>query len=295
MILNFFQKKFNLNPNLQLSIFLKYFLITNLKKKLCFFYKKRDYFYNFNEKFYVNTDDKKGTDLSKFNSLQVSKIKFLTERINKTNQNSTFIDIGANYGEFSSIIKIKNIQETYIFEPNKDVSRYLKKNLELNSYKNYHLIESAISLSKQKLITFYLGKSSGSSSLISNKSYIKKIQVSNIWIINFLNLLIKTPNKVFFFKIDIEGVDFEITKAIVNFFSTKKIYKYHILFEYSSNDLFEIITFLSSSKDLKALYCVYPKIEKLNNKNLEFKLKKLNIYKNNYSYDLYVSNDLIDE
>lgn len=291
--LNLIFKKYNLNKNLKIQIFFKVFIYQNLKKKI-FIRNKRNYFVIENQKFFINRNDKKGLFLSEIGSLQNSKIKFITKVIDKyITSKSIYIDIGTNYGEFCSIIKNSNIEYSYLFEPNKKVAKYLEKSLKINSYSNYKLEKKCLSLSNAKYNNFYIDiNSSGSSSLIKKKDNYEKIKVDNLHIKSFLKYLITKENNEFVFKIDIEGVDFEIVKEIIFFFNKKKYY-YFIIFEFSSTKLNSLLRFINSNEEILTFYCVHPIIQNLKNKNMKNELNKINIYEKKFAYDLFLSNKAI--
>ncbi len=293
MILNFFFKKYKLNNKLKLKIFLQSFIYLNLKKKL-FIRNRNDYFLINNQKFFIDRNDKKGLTLSEIGSLQISKIRFIENVINKyVLSKSIYIDIGTNYGEFCSIIKNPKVTYSYLFEPNKEIARYLEKSLKINNYPRYKLQKKCVSLSKAKYNNFYIDtNSSGSSSLIEKKNNFKKIKVDNLNIKTFLKFLIAKKKFEYIFKIDIEGVDFQIVKEIVLFFK-KHNFNYFIIFEYSSVKLDTLLNFINNNKQIQTFYCVHPIVQKLKNKNMKNELNQINIYKNIYAYDLFLSNKVI--
>lgn len=290
MILNFLFKKYKLNNKLKIKIFLQSFIYLNLKKKL-FIKNKNDYFLINNQKFFINRNDKKGLTLSEIGSLQISKIRFMENVINKyVLSKSIYIDIGTSYGEFCSIIRNPKVTYSYLFEPNKEIARYLEKSLKINNYPRYKLYKKCISLSNTKYNNFYIDtNSSGSSSLIEKKNNFKKIKVYNLNIKSFLKFLITKKKFEYIFKIDIEGVDFQIVKEIVLFFKKYDL-NYFIIFEYSSVKLETLLNFINNNKQIQTFYCVHPIVQKLKNKKMENELNQINIYKNKYAYDLFLSN-----
>lgn len=290
MIKSYFNKRYKLNPNLEYKIFFFTFLLGNLKKR---FFKNlsRDYFYINEYKFYVDVNDGKGKTLSQIGSSQLKKISFLKKLIDQSKNKGVFIDVGTSYGEFSSLVNHENIFYSYLIEPNKKVSQYLKKSLKENNFRNFKLIEKCLTTFKQKDISFHINKiSSGSSSVIKKNNVNRTIKVENLYIEDFLNRLTQdNQNKTLFFKIDIEGLDYDLVKFIVKFFINKKDIKFYILFEFSENSL-EKINNLFSLQSIKTAYCVYPKLKKLNKKKVD-DLMNYNIYDHNYSYDLFISNE----
>lgn len=73
----------------------------------------------------------------------------------KVSGKGIFLDIGANVGKFSIMVSKNTSLETYAFEPNENVRKYLAKNLELNGISNVRVIGKALSDSVG-MVEFYV-------------------------------------------------------------------------------------------------------------------------------------------
>jgi FkbM family methyltransferase len=130
------------------------------------------------------------------------------------NDNTTFIDIGSNYGAYSiPIAKLKNKINVYCFDPSENALNQLKDNIKLNDIKNIKYFK--VGIGEKNKTEFFNDeiknyKNSGSYE-ISNKYTDKKI------LINSIDNLIENgeiiPKKKIIIKMDVEGYEFLATKV----------------------------------------------------------------------------------
>ena len=147
------------------------------------------------------------------------------------NDNTTFIDIGSNYGAYSiPIAKLKNKINVYCFDPSEKALNQLKDNIVLNDIKNIKYFNVGVG---EKNKTAFLNdeiknyNNSGSYE-ISNKYSGKKILINSID--NLIDDGKIIPKKKIIIKMDIEGYEFLALQGLIN---TIKKYDVFIFFEFS--------------------------------------------------------------
>ena len=173
-----------------------------------------------------------------FKKIQNPKIELLL-KILKSNKFDTFVDIGANYGEFSVPISA-HVKNTICIEPHPLVYRCLVENMKI--YNNKSLLNCLISEKNGfEDFKFSLISSGGGNLFIKDNSYQKHfsdvkdrsllIQQKSITAEDLLSDEIQ-KNKVIMIKIDIEGLDLIICKKILHLLKNYK-QKFLIMFEYN--------------------------------------------------------------
>ena len=147
------------------------------------------------------------------------------------NDNTTFIDIGSNYGAYSiPIAKLKNKINVYCFDPSEKALNQLKDNIVLNDIKNIKYFNVGVG---EKNKTAFLNdeiknyNNSGSYE-ISNKYSGKKILINSID--NLIDDGKIIPKKKIVIKMDIEGYEFLALQGLIK---TIKKYDIFIFFEFS--------------------------------------------------------------
>ncbi|MEK6968833.1 MAG: FkbM family methyltransferase [Nanoarchaeota archaeon] len=128
---------------------------------------------------------------------------------NYVKEGDTVVDIGAHIG-YHTLTLAKLVGEkgkVYAFEPCPEIFELLKKNINVNGYKNVILINKAVSNSADKHI-FYVDKT-GRNSLINSTS-IKLTQSIEVDTIRLDDLNIK-PNLI---KMDIEGGEIKALRGM---------------------------------------------------------------------------------
>jgi len=143
------------------------------------------------------------------------------------NKNDIVLDLGLNIGAFAVFWGYK-AKQCFAYEPEIENFNIAKKNIDLNNIKNCTLINSAVTGSDEKHTYFYVGLGSRKDghSILPFRGR-KKTKVSCL---NINDILKATKaNKI---KIDIEGAEYEVIKAIENW---KQIDA--IIFEWHKNFL----------------------------------------------------------
>jgi FkbM family methyltransferase len=147
------------------------------------------------------------------------------------NDNTTFIDIGSNYGAYSiPIAKLKNKINVYCFDPSEKALNQLKDNIVLNGIKNIKYFNVGVG-EKNKTAFFndeIKNYNNSGSYEISNKYSGKKILINSID--NLIDDGKILPKKKIVIKMDIEGYEFLALQGLIK---TIKKYDIFIFFEFS--------------------------------------------------------------
>lgn len=130
-------------------------------------------------------------------------------------------DIGANIGYFTLIFAklVGENGKVYAFEPSPDVFDILKKNVELNGYKNVVLLKKAVSTKTEK-IKLYVCESGASDNHIYNSCdnrqtiLIDAIALDD-WFKNY-------DGKIDFIKMDVQGAEGKALQGMTNLLKTRK-------------------------------------------------------------------------
>ncbi len=147
-------------------------------------------------------------------------------------KNIFFIDCGSNYGFYSLFVAGLDTQNKIIsVEASKTTSRVLKKNIDLNNFKNITIYNNALSNIDNEEVIFNESFNDWESS-ISHKSFElsnqEKILTKKIdTIIEIENI---PNNQTLFIKLDIEGNEF---KALEGAYKTIKEFEPIIIIEFS--------------------------------------------------------------
>ena len=147
------------------------------------------------------------------------------------NDNTTFIDIGSNYGAYSiPVAKLKNKINVYCFDPSEKALNQLKDNIKLNDIKNIEYFK--IGVGEKNKNAFFNDeiknyKNSGSYE-ISNKYSGKKILIDSID--NLIENGKIIPKKKIIVKMDVEGYEFLALQGMIQ---TIKRHDVFIFFEFS--------------------------------------------------------------
>ena len=174
-----------------------------------------------------------------FKRIQNPKIELLL-KILKLNKFDTFVDIGANYGEFSIPISA-HVKNTICIEPHPLVYRCLVENMKI--YNNKLLLNCLITEKNGfEDFKFSLISSGGGNLFKKDNSYHKHFSIvkdrsllmqhKSITAEDILSDEIQR-NKVIMIKIDIEGLDLMICKKICTLLKNYK-QKFLIMFEYNN-------------------------------------------------------------
>ncbi|MDP2946996.1 MAG: FkbM family methyltransferase [Nanoarchaeota archaeon] len=137
------------------------------------------------------------------------------------------MDIGANIGYYTLLLArfVGDKGKVIAFEPDPDNFVLLKKNVEINGYKNVILVQKAVS-NKTEKIKLYLHKNDKKQHSIYDSSNSRKsIEVESIRLDNYID------EEIDFIKIDVEGAEGEITQGMDNLLKGNK--KIKIITEFS--------------------------------------------------------------
>jgi FkbM family methyltransferase len=195
-----------------------------------------------------NINEPMDKEIFLFNSYENFQIEFLIKNIKKYNL-GYFIDIGANSGIYSLIVRDK-FQKIIIksFEPvNKTIIKF-RNNLKLNKIKNIKIYKFGLSnknsqlLMKAKIRDDYI-QSSGYG-VVKKEDNLKNLHIEkNIFKIG--DKIIKLKNKKICIKIDAEGHEYEVLQGLKSLLSFNEIFVQIEIFEKNFN---KINKYLKSQK-----------------------------------------------
>lgn len=135
---------------------------------------------------------------------------------NKINKGDVVIDLGANIGYYTLLFAdlVGPSGKVFAFEPEPKSFELLKKNVEINGYKNVTLIPKAISQTTGK-IRLHVSQDNLGTHSISKIYYVKNnfIDIDSITLDDFVN---ECEKNIDFIKMDIEGAEFDVLKGGVN-------------------------------------------------------------------------------
>jgi FkbM family methyltransferase len=184
-------KKFN---NLILENYLKR---NNIEKIDYKYHKKNFILYPLDN----STDNKIITSSKKYDGKE---IKYLNE-ISK-NQNSIFLDIGANMGYYSIMASDFGFDKIYAFEPLPKMIKRMSENIKINNLEDLiEIIPFALGDSKKKVEIFEGAENIGGSSIINSNKSNDKIGVNMIQLNDFI--FQKSIKNIDALKIDVEGYE----------------------------------------------------------------------------------------
>lgn len=195
--------------------------------------------YNLRE-IYLNPDDVRCDWIKRLRGTQPEKVKAVRQ-ICIENNVDLFIDIGANYGEFTAATE-DVVKHNICFEPNPNVISYLKKSFQNSS--NVKIHEKAVG-SSNEICNFTIHKKysgggrlgdewswyDGRYSHLNDSSFYETFKVEKI---NFFNFLELQEYETVFIKIDTEGTEVEIIESIKDLLKGKK---WFILYEKNGNKI----------------------------------------------------------
>jgi len=128
-----------------------------------------------------------------------------TELIRKTvKEGDIVLDIGANIGVYTVMIAeiVGEKGKVYAFEPDPTNFAILKKNVEINGYKNVILIDKAVSSKKGKLKLFLCEENTGDHKIYDSKENRKFVEIESIRLDDYFS---DYKGKIDFIKMDVEG------------------------------------------------------------------------------------------
>jgi FkbM family methyltransferase len=140
-------------------------------------------------------------------------------------QSITFVDVGANIGIYTLYASsLKSFQTVFAIEPMPNTFKRLKKNVELNDFRNIVAINLP-ALSSQKQVKFIyndtrVGSTGGS--VFEKPTYANVGEELNTKTITGDSVLENSPNQSII-KIDVDGADFEVLKGFQDSIKKQKI------------------------------------------------------------------------
>jgi FkbM family methyltransferase len=146
-------------------------------------------------------------------------------------KNMTVLDIGANIGYYALIELdiIKNNGLLIAVEPSPANYSLLKKNIDLNNFKNYRAYNCAISHNVEKK-DFYLSESSNLNTFHKSNDPGLKLSGEKIEVQTETILSLVGNDKIDLIRMDVEGHEVSIFKSLIEYISVTNI-KPMILFE----------------------------------------------------------------
>lgn len=158
--------------------------------------------------------------------------KFETELVKQEiKKGDVVLDVGANIGYFTLIFAklVGNNGKVFAFEPDPTNFEILKKNIELNGYKNVELVQKALSDKNQK-VALIIDQQNTAGNHLNLESEINEnsIQIDAITADDYFK---KFEQKINFIKIDVEGAETMVLKGMVNTLNKNNILK--LMVEYN--------------------------------------------------------------
>lgn len=174
-----------------------------------------------------------------------------------------FVDIGANLG-MRSLTALSTGRETFMFEPNNEVSDLNEQNCKLNNFKNYTIERKGVSDVAQTK-EFFIDKTSYMSTMHKDESsheFVDKIQIETVTVDEYFS---QKKLAGLFIKIDVEGHEKFVLQGANNIIN---VYSPSLMVEINGKgDNFSAIYNLLSAKG----YTVYA----LYSSGFDFKLLKV--------------------
>mgnify|MGYP006082203657 CR=1 FL=1 len=161
-----------------------------------------------------------------------------------------FIDIGSHMG-FYSINLSKLVKKTYSFEPILENFNQLKKNIEINNYKNVEIYNLALSNKKEKVDMWVPDKDRTGGFSIYNKSdeELKVYKPNSIHkekvLCNILDEILNFKNKKIAIKIDVERHEKSVIEGAINLLKKNNVLLQIEIFENRKKEVFEILKMLN--------------------------------------------------
>jgi len=183
-----------------------------------------------------------GLALSIFKTYEPSQTQIVKNYVKKGDR---VIDVGAHVGYYTLLLSqlVGNTGKVYAFEPDPKNFELLKKNVEINGFKNIELIQKAVS-NKTGIIKLYLGDEDRATNRIYDAQLDdtkKSIEIKTISLDEYIK-----DKKIDFIKIDVEGSELGVIEGMESIFQNNKQIKiitefFPFLIEKSGNKPKEIL------------------------------------------------------
>ncbi len=130
------------------------------------------------------------------------------------------VDLGANIGYYTLIFArlVGDNGKVYAFEPDPENFALLKKNVEINGYKNVVLVQKAISNQTGKAKLFLSEENVGDHQIFDSKYGRKSIEIETVTLDEYFKDIV-----VDFLKIDIQGAEQAALEGAAKFLQNKKL------------------------------------------------------------------------
>jgi len=149
---------------------------------------------------------------------------FETEIVKKEiKEGDVVLDIGANIGYYSLIFAklVGKEGKVFAFEPEPENFALLKKNVEINGYKNVILVQKAVSNKTGRTKLYLCEESAGDHSIYE----LNGRQSMEIEVIRLDDYFIDYDGKIDFIKIDVQGAEGEAIQGMPNLLNKNKTVK----------------------------------------------------------------------
>jgi FkbM family methyltransferase len=140
-------------------------------------------------------------------------------------QNSYFMDVGSNVGLYSICAALVNPKiKVSSFEPNIEIAKLQKRNLELNNVNSIRIINYGLANENSDSVDFFVPKftGSGGGSLLNLHPDEGASDELRVTLKKLDNLDEEIRSNVDFIKVDIEGAELEFLKGALNTISDSK-------------------------------------------------------------------------
>lgn len=128
------------------------------------------------------------------------------------NKGDTVIDIGANIGYYTLMFAklVGNDGKVFAFEPELSNYNLIKKNVEINGYKNVVIEHKAVSNKNEKIKLYLSEDNKGAHTLVKDKTK-NFLEIDSVRLDDYFK---EYEGKVDFIKMDIEGAEMEALKGM---------------------------------------------------------------------------------
>ena len=140
----------------------------------------------------------------------------MTEHIkNEIRKGDVVLDLGANIGYYTLVFAklVGEDGKVFAFEPDPDNFAMLKKNVELNGYKNIFLIQKAVSNKNGKARLYLCEENKADHRICNLNDGRKSIEIESVRLDDFFK---KYDGKIAFIKMDIQGAEGEALQGMQN-------------------------------------------------------------------------------
>jgi len=169
----------------------------------------------------MHLDRKDSLLLSLKRNYEPKHVKLIKSIVNK---GDVVCDIGSNIGFFTLILaKLVGPQgKVYSFEPDPENFDILRKNVELNGYKNVVFEQAAVSNKKGKLMIYFSEINSGDTRIFQPGEEKENRESSSALSVKLDDYFTKKKEVPSFFKIDVQGAELKVFEGMKSILKSKK-------------------------------------------------------------------------